>query len=90
MALDSLSQLNGSYRSLSSGRLSGLSLWLLYHCQVRREGSSVTLSLSEERKSGMLCHVKQRIVRKMVPCIILQLVFRKKKKAYIYIYIYII
>lgn len=80
MALDSLSQLNDSYRSLSSGHLSGLSLWLLYYCQVRCEGSSVTLSLSEECKSGMLCHVKQRIVRKMVPCIVTTGFQEEKKK----------
>lgn len=46
--LDFLSQL-----SLSTEDLSWMPFALLYHCRVRCEFSSVTLSPSEELKSGM-------------------------------------
>ena len=79
MGLDFLSQVECSCRSVGMEGLSGLRLWLLYHCHVRCEFSSVALSLSEESKSGTPCHVKQRTVCRMVPLNILQRVFREKR-----------
>lgn len=54
ICLDFLSQLEYLFRSLSTEGLSELPLWLLYHCYISCEFSSV--ALSEKPKFGMPCH----------------------------------
>lgn len=61
MGLDFLSLLECSHKSLSTEDLSWMPLWLLYHCHVRCEFSFITLSPSEELKSGMPGHMKPEV-----------------------------